>query len=111
MGIGAEFTNLSLGAIEPAEEMFGDFIKRASALFEEQAEGVRAEGAVTFQLDVSLTHKGGGAIEVDVKSTAKEPKRKGATLYGTETRDGIQLMRATQPSLPGVVTMRKTKGD
>jgi hypothetical protein len=105
--VGAEFTLLTLGALLPAEEAFRDFQKRATALFEEQAEGVRAEGAVTFQLEVSLTSKGGGSIEIELKSNAKEPKRKGAALYGTETREGIQLMRATQPTLPGVVQMRK----
>lgn len=112
-GIGAEFTTLTLGALTPAEEAFRDFQKRASTLFEEQSEGVRTEGAVTFVLEVSLTSKGGGSIEIELKSSAKEPKRKGAALYGTETREGIQLMRATQPSLPGVVTMRerKTRGE
>lgn len=110
MSIGAEFTLLTLGALAPAEEAFRDFIKRASALFEEQGEGVRAEGAVVFALDVSLTHKGGGSIEIEIKSQTKEPKRKGAALYGTETRLGeIQLMRATQPTLPGVAEIRPAK--
>lgn len=106
-GIGAEFTLLTLGALAPAEEAFRDFIKRASELFEEQGEGVRAEGGVGFQLDVSLTHEGGGAVKVEIKSSTKEPKRKGAALYGTETRNGeIQLMRATQPEIPGVREIR-----
>lgn len=107
MTIGAEFTLLTLGALKPAEEAFRDFIKRASELFEEQGEGLRAEGAVTFKLDVAITHEGGGAVKVDINSDTKEPKRKAAALYGTETRSGeIQLMRATQPEIPGVRELR-----
>jgi hypothetical protein len=111
MSIGAEFTLLTLGALAPAEEAFRDAIKRASELFEEQSEGVRAEGAIVFSLAVSLTHKGGGSVEIEIKSTTKEPARKGAALYGTETRSGeIQLMRATQPALPGVTEIRGKRG-
>jgi len=107
MSIGAEFTLLTLGALKPAEESFRDFIKRASELFEEQSEGLRVGGAVTFKLDVALTHDGGGAVKVEINSDTKEPKRKSAALYGTETRAGeIQLMRATQPEIPGVRELR-----
>lgn len=111
MTVGAEFTLLTLGALMPAEEAFRDFQKRASELFEEQSEGVRAEGAVVFTLEVAIKHEGGGAVEVDVRSSTKEPKRKGKTLYGTETREGIQLIRATQPALPGIRTVGRRAGE
>ena len=51
-------------------------------------------------------------MKVEIKSSTKEPKRKGAALYGTETRNGeIQLMRATQPEIPGVRELRTKRAN
>lgn len=106
-GLGIDYVALELANLSQAESAFKDFRRRASELFSEQDMGTRAEGAVTFVLEVSLTNDGNGAVRLDMKSSTKEPKVKMLPLRVNDGRGGMVLFTAKQEDLPNVTPMRK----
>lgn len=109
-GLGIDYVALELAKLSQAEYAFKDFRRRATELFSEQDAGTRAEGAVTFVLEIALTNEGNGAVKLDMKSSTKEPKVKMLPLRVHDGRGGMVLFTATQEDLPHVTPIRK-KGD
>lgn len=110
-GLGIDYVALELAKLSQAEYAFKDFRRRATELFSEQDAGTRAEGAVTFVLEIALTNEGNGAVKLDMKSSTKEPKTKMLPMRVNDGRGGMVLFTATQEDIPGVVPMRGRKNE
>lgn len=109
-GLGVDYVDLELKSLSQAEYAFRDFRRRASELFSEQDAGSRAEGPVTFVLEVALINEGNGAIKLEMKSSTKEPKVKMLPLRVNDGRGGMMLFTAKQDDLPNMNPRKKNEG-
>jgi hypothetical protein len=100
MATNDDWEALTLGGLEGLNKGFDRALSRAREVFELQDEGEMREGPFVISMEVRLTWKGGGAVEILQRTSTKEPRSKDDVLYGQDTRTGIQVHKGKQDELP-----------
>jgi hypothetical protein len=100
-----DFAPGCLGNIDDLENSWAMFVRAAMKAYDEQEAGIRSDGDCVFTAKIKL-QKSGDSFTIIVESQEKFPARKRGAVVAHMTRQGLQIFKPVQETLPGVINLR-----